>query len=615
MQRVFKCGISTIFFLFLFLFSSGRADALPTITGEHVPGEVLVLFRPGTQPASALSAFSSVQPSGTRLFSTLSKAAGQQIGFVKSRTKSTEQLMAELSADPRVQLVEPNYLRRASGIVPDDQYFAEQWGLSNTGTTGGTAGADISATDAWTIRTSASGKVVAVLDTGVNASHPDLAANIWRDAAGKCGYDFVNDDDDPEDDNGHGTHVAGIIGAVGNNAVGVCGVAWDVKIMAVKVLNGLGSGSTADTIKGCDWILARKKEGVDVVAVNASLGGGPYSEAEKLSISALGDGNILFVAAAGNYGMNNDVYPEYPASYGLPNILSVAATDKNDNLAPFSNYGKGTVDLAAPGVGILSTVMGYQPEVGDLFFDDMESGDDKWVTSADAGSTDSWAITDLGGNSLWASGYQGDNISWLAVSHDIDLSGTTGSPLLLGAMVKTDFMDNSDRLSFQFSKDGGATWSEILSASEDTENEWIPFTQSIPPEYRTASFRFRLVFATGAAVTPGPTGVFVDDIGIGESRSFYEKLSGTSMATPFVTGAVALSSARYEGDMLLASILETTDPLPSLEGKVAAGGRLNLSRALAYVEPKGDVEGCSGVGFSPFFFLLAMPLAALLKRK
>ena len=618
MQRRFKWGNKVIFslLLFLFLFSSGTAGALPKISGEYVPGEVLVLFRTSTQEAYALSAFSSVQPSSTRLFSTLSKATGQQIGFVKSDTKSTEQLIAELSADPRVQLVEPNYLRHASSIVPNDTYFAEQWGLHNSGATGGTAGADISATDAWTIRTSASGKVVAVLDTGVNASHPDLAANIWRDAAGKCGYDFVNNDDDPEDDAAHGTHVAGIIGAVGNNALGVCGVAWNVKIMAVKVLNSLGSGTTADVVRGFEWILAKKKEGVDVVAVNASLGGGPYSEIEKLAIAALGNENIILVAAAGNDGNNNDAFPEYPASYNLPNILSVAATDKNDNLAGFSNYGKGTVDLAAPGAGILSTVMGYQPEAGDLFFDDMESGDAKWVTSADNGSTDLWTIEDQGGNSVWASGYQGDNISWLAVSHDIDLSGTAGKSLLLGAVVKTDFVDNSDRLSFQFSKDGGATWNEILSASDDTQNEWIPFTQSIPPEYRTASFRFRLVFATGTVLIPGLTGIFIDNVGIGESRSYYTKFNGTSMATPFVTGAVALAAAQFPGQSPLARVLENTDPLSSLEGKVATGGRLNLYKTLyQYEEPKGDVEGCSGVGFSPYFFLLALPLAALLKRR
>ena len=554
------------------------------------------------------------------MFSTLSKATGQQIGFVKSETKSTEQLIAELSADPRVQLVEPNYLRHASSIVPNDPYFSKQWGLLNSGSTGVTAGADISATDAWAIRTSAPGKVVAVLDTGVNASHPDLAANMWRDAAGKCGYDFVNNDDDPEDDEGHGTHVAGIIGAVGNNSVGVSGVAWDVKIMAVKVLNGLGSGSTAAAIRGLDWIVSKKKEGIDIVAVNASLGGGPYSEIERLAVAALGNENIILVAAAGNAGTNNDFEPAYPASYSLPNIISVAATDANDNLAYFSNYGKTTVDLAAPGVGILSTGILRTPKQGDLFFDDMESGDGKWVISADTGSVNAWSIVDLGQKCFQANAFIAqNNVSYLAVRESIDLSGTAGKPLMLGAMVQMAFVRDSDELRLQFSKDGGITWQEALSVSYYKNNdlkEWIPFSQSIPPAYRTASFRFRFVFLTGAKVDPELPGILLDDIRIGESTSSYISMPGTSMAAPFVTGAVALAAARFPGQSPIARVLENVDPLPSLQDKVATGGRLNLYKTLyEYEEPKGDVEGCNGLGFSPYFFLLALPLAALLKKK
>ncbi|GAB1400744.1 hypothetical protein MASR2M79_19740 [Aminivibrio sp.] len=622
MQRRFYLCSAAIIFLFLFIFTSGSAFALPKITEEHVPGEVLVLFRPGTQEGSALSAFSSVQPSSTRLFSTLSKAAGQQIGFVKSQTKSTEELIVELSADPRVQLVEPNYIGHLFGVSPNDQYFDRQWGLQNSGAGGGTAGADISAANAWTIRTSAPEKIVAVIDSGVNASHPDLAANMWRDAAGKCGYDFLNDDDDPEDDNGHGTHVAGIIGAVGNNAIGVCGVAWNVKIIALKIGDGIGRVFGDSELKAYEWVLAKKKEGVDIVAVNASYGGFGSSEITKLAIAALGDENIVYVAAAGNFGINIDILPTYPASYNLPNILSVAATDKNDNLASFSNYGTTTVDLAAPGDGIWSTVMGYEHGAGDLFFDDMEAGPGKWVTSADVGSVDSWAISaDVSGTEhFWTSGYQADNVSRLTVSEDIDLSGTAAKPLILAANIKATMLDpdnakNSDKLSFQFSKDGGNSWKEMLSISGNTGNDGVPVYQSISPEYRTDSFRFRFVFSTGTVPVSGKTGVFLDNIGIGESTSTYGEKGGTSMAAPFVTGAVALVAAQFPGQSPIARILENTDPLPSLQGKVATGGRLNLYKALTYREPKGDVEGCSGVGFSPYFLLLALPLAALLKRK
>ena len=187
---------------------------------------------------------------------------------------------------------------------------------------------------------------------------------------------------------------------------------------------------------------------------------------------------------------------------------------------------------------------------------------------------------------------------------------------MLGARVKNSFVPYSDQWSLEFSKDGGSTWQEILSVPSyrmEEWNMWKSYTQSSPPEYRTASFRFRFVFSTGIVLTSGMSGIFLDDIGIGESTSRLEKMSGTSMAAPFVTGAVALAAARFPGESPLARILENTDSLQSLQGKVITGGRLNLYKTpYEYEEPKG---GCSVVGFSPYFFLLALPLAALLKRK
>ena len=165
---------------------------------------------------------------------------------------------------------------------------------------GGTAGADISATDAWDVRTDASDVVVAVLDTGVHYGHEDLAANMWDGAAlgfPNHGWNFVDNTDDPYDIDGHGTHCAGTIGAAGNNAKGVAGVAWNVKIMAVKILNDLGSGTTDMALGGYEWVLARKNAGVNIVAINASYGGDPYSQIEENAIAALGDAGILRAAA------------------------------------------------------------------------------------------------------------------------------------------------------------------------------------------------------------------------------------------------------------------------------------------------------------------------------
>jgi subtilisin family serine protease len=233
---------------------------------------------------------------------------------------------------------------------PDDLYFSYLYGLHNDGQFyGGTPDADIDAPEAWIQTTGSSDVVVAVVDTGVDYNHPDLAANIWSDpSTGYHGYDYVNRDTDPMDDNSHGTHCAGTIGAVGNNGIGVAGVNWNVKIMAVKFLGASGSGSTSNAIQA---ILYANSHGAHVIS--NSWGGGGYSQALKDAIDA---SPAVVVCAAGNSARDTDAYPHYPSSYNSTNIISVAATDKNDNLASFSNYGETSVDVAAPGVSIYSTI-------------------------------------------------------------------------------------------------------------------------------------------------------------------------------------------------------------------------------------------------------------------
>nr|WP_261360822.1 S8 family peptidase [Aeoliella straminimaris] len=276
-------------------------------------------------------------------------------------------------ADPNILYAEPNYTLRITQL-PNDPAFTDMWGLENSGQSGGTTDADIDANWAWDVTTGSGNTVVAVIDTGVDYNHPDLASNMWVNAGeipgdgidndgnnyvdDVFGYDFINHDGDPMDDQGHGTHVAGTIGAAGNNGLGVTGINWNVQVMALKFLGADGSGTTQDAIEA---IYYARDNGADVI--NASWGGDPYSQALYDAIAATRDADQIFVAAAGNgnlfgIGINNDDTPFYPSGYELENILSVAATDHNDQLATFSNYGATTVDLAAPGVNILSTVIG-----------------------------------------------------------------------------------------------------------------------------------------------------------------------------------------------------------------------------------------------------------------
>lgn len=318
---------------------------------DYVEGEVIVKFKSGVS-ATVLRSSGEREADTIRVFSSLSAESGKQIALVRSEAKTTEQLMAEYGDMDNVESVTPNHYIYATS-TPNDTYFGDQWGLHNTGQSGGTYDADIDAPEAWNLRTGAGSTVyVAVIDSGINYDHPDLAANVW---SGK-GYDFVNDDSDPADDYGHGTFVAGVIGAVGNNGRGVSGVNWSVRMIALKVLNGSGSGTVSDEIEAIEWITQKKRDGMNIVAVNASYAGYSYNALERSAIEELTGLGVLFVAAAGNDGTNNDgATPAYPASHNLAGIISVAASTRNDTLWSSSNYGSTAVDLAAPGASIWST--------------------------------------------------------------------------------------------------------------------------------------------------------------------------------------------------------------------------------------------------------------------
>jgi len=267
------------------------------------------------------------------------------------------QAIKRLRATGRYEYVEADRILRAR-TVPNDPSFSKQWSLRNTGQTGGTSGVDIGAVTAWTTRTDASSVIVGVLDSGIRLTHRDLSANLWTDSStGYHGLSAVGgsggiSDYTPNDSEvGHGTHVAGIIGARGNNGTGISGIAWKVQLMGLRFLSGTdGSGATSDAITCINYAL---NKGVKII--NASYGSSVYSKAEYDAIKAARAKGVIFVAAAGNDTLNTDHGNDYPAGYALDNIVTVAATDDTDALADYSNYGPGTVDLAAPGSDIFST--------------------------------------------------------------------------------------------------------------------------------------------------------------------------------------------------------------------------------------------------------------------
>lgn len=267
-----------------------------------------------------------------------------------------------------IEYISPNFIRSVSITPPNDSRYSELWGMSQQNDI------DINALEASAKASfsEAENIVVGVVDTGIDYNHPDLQQNMWKnpqEASGTpgvdddgngvvddiYGYNAINNSGNPFDDQSHGTHCAGTIGARGNNGIGVAGVVWSVKLMGLKFLDSQGRGNDADAIKAINYAVTMRNKGGALKILSNSWGGGGYNPALLEAIQRANDNGILFVAAAGNDNKNTDISPNYPSNYSVPNIISVAAIDQNGNRASFSNYGVSTVDIAAPGVGILST--------------------------------------------------------------------------------------------------------------------------------------------------------------------------------------------------------------------------------------------------------------------
>lgn len=353
-----------LFLIFGYTASSKVNESLQTQPSAQWQGN-LIIAKPKRGITRATTVFE-YSRHGFTLVKTFESVGNIQIVRVNPNV-SIESAITILKNSQLFEYVERNEtIRINQAKVNPNDIRDELWGLDNNGQNTGTPDADIDAPEAWNVRNNAESVVVAVIDTGIDYHHQDLSANMWinkgeipgdnidNDNNGYIddvhGINAISDNGDPLDDNGHGTHCAGTVGAAGNNGIGTVGVAWNVKLMALKFLGASGSGTLAGAIACIDYAIAHKAH-----VLSNSWGGGGYYQGLYDSIKAANDAGIVFVAAAGNDNSDNDAQPAYPASYDLPNIISVAASDRNDRLAAFSNYGKTSVDLAAPGVDIYST--------------------------------------------------------------------------------------------------------------------------------------------------------------------------------------------------------------------------------------------------------------------
>ena len=355
------------------------------VTEDYAPDRLIVRYRPeslrsktGKMSAQAMAN----NEAGSRVVHDLSTSGAMGMQVVHVTDTSLKNAMKVYENNPDVLYVEPDYKISLSPVEksassgpgqasystasgwPDDPGFSLQWGLENTGQAPfyGKPGADISAKTAWGATTGSSTVTIALIDTGVDYNHPDLAANIWKNSGEYLngadddgngyiddirGWNFVSKNNDPMDDNGHGTHCAGTLAAIGNNGIGTAGVGWNLKIMPLKFLDSKGNGYTSDAISA---ILYATQKGIPIIS--CSFSGPGESQALKEVIDS---SSALFICAAGNSGASSDISPQYPAAYPSSQIISVAASTSSDTLASFSNYGTSSVDLAAPGETIYST--------------------------------------------------------------------------------------------------------------------------------------------------------------------------------------------------------------------------------------------------------------------
>ena len=562
------------------------ALALPAAAAadDVVPGQVLVRYEPGSSAAERADVR---KDTGTKTIDALGLARAELLKIADGDSVSAT--VRQLEAEPDVAYAEPNQILRPAELFPNDPDFlaGDQWGLLT-----------VDAPAGWDFTTGSADTVVAVMDTGADLEHPDLDDQLWTNA-GEIpangldddgngyiddinGYDFYDSDPVPSDVTGHGTHVSGIALAEGNNAEDIAGVSWDASLMSLRIcsssyINGCPLGDLIDAMEYAADNDAR--------VLNGSIEGGTFSE--FVQDAAEENPQTLFVFAAGNSGANNDVSPRFPCAidqydgYSQNNVICVAATDQADGRASFSNYGASSVDLGAPGVGILSTSTEKLFLADDFEVDDFAT---EWTNSVS--NTQDWArasetpLTSFGITDSPGSDYAPNAFSEV-----------TSVPVTLPAGY------SSCELHYYRSiKLGAGDEFEIGVLLDGVRTEWRTFTGPLD-SVATTSFKLNPAFDDGGQVqvrlrldadaTDGADGVHMDNFSLfcfgSPSDHGTELLNGTSMATPMVTGAAALLFSYDPGlnpSDAKTKLLSSVDPVSSLSNITVSGGRLNVHRAL-----------------------------------
>lgn len=637
---------------------------------DYVEGEAVVMMKgsdlvsTGASLNKIMDVSSSIKVENVSDFK--ERKSSVSVVTVSSKKLSTKKIIDELKDEEDVLIAEPNYIYRASSIT-NDTYSNFQWALENTGKNNGKVSEDIKPTEMWNKKsTEKDTPVVAIIDSGVDYNHPDLKDKMWvnpyqNKLKGVHGFDFTGtiDDGEPMDDAGHGTHCAGIIGATRNNNEGVSGVADNVKIMALKFLTSSGMGTTEDAVSAYNYIYNAMKLGVNVVAINNSWGSNENSKILLNIINKVGKAGAVSVCAAGNDGTDFDAEEEYtgendgddddgemifkkdifddddeeespytyPACYDSKYIISVAATGEDGTVADYSNYGKNSVDIAAPGSDILSTVSyisflptiysqeeinekcqkyitkDFKANVVDLSSN--QSGESATISETNTGYDDG-----LGDKNCLQADFTVDKGGTYAIEIPYTLnSKSTNSihtSLMFNIAKAPDYTEDPDLLMSQgicfgdFGINEKYTVDDVMSknlayAFEMSSKDWVHIdTTNLAPKNEAGERKLVVLLVVESS---GEYTIKLDNIGFSkgtdnEEESFgkYDIYSGTSMATPCVTGSIALIKDKYSDlttEQLIEKATDTVNQNSLVDEKTKSNGVLSLDK-YGSVIPKVD---------------------------
>lgn len=643
---------------------------------DYVEGEAVVMMKgsdlvsTGASLNKIMDVSSSIKVENVSDFK--ERKSSVSVVTVSSKKLSTKKIIDELKDEEDVLIAEPNYIYRASSIT-NDTYSNFQWSLENKGINNGKVGEDIKPTEMWNKKsTEKDTPVVAIIDSGVDYTHPDLKDKMWvnpyqNKLKGVHGFDFTGtiDDGEPMDDAGHGTHCAGIIGATRNNNEGVSGVADNVKIMALKFLTSSGMGTTEDAVSAYNYIYNAMKLGVNVVAINNSWGSNENSKILLNIINKVGKAGAVSVCAAGNDGTDFDAEEEYtgendgddddgemifkkdifddddeeespytyPACYDSKYIISVAATGEDGTVADYSNYGKNSVDIAAPGSDILSTVSynsflptiysqeeinekcqkyitkDFKANVVDLSSN--QSGESATISETNTGYDDG-----LGDKNCLQADFTVDKGGTYAIEIPYTLnSKSTNSihtSLMFNIAKAPDYTEDPDLLMSQgicfgdFGINEKYTVDDVMSknlayAFEMSSKDWVHIdTTNLAPKNEAGERKLVVLLVVESS---GEYTIKLDNIGFSkgtdnEEESFgkYDIYSGTSMATPYVVGSVALIKDKYSDlttEQLIEKATDTVNQNSLVDEKTKSNGVLSLDK-YGSVIPKVDSWTSSG---------------------